>query len=72
MNTDTFKCQDTDTGFVNTMRTSSGFIKQLLMGIMIDINWENRGGDDYDSDDPIQEIILLLITILHFHFVQYH
>merc|ERR1712154_733430 len=30
------QCEDAATGFVNVQRTSSGFIAQLLMGIMMD------------------------------------
>ena len=46
-----YNCEDTATGFVNVQRTSSGFLAQLLMGIMIDIHWMQRGGNDFDEDN---------------------
>ena len=46
-----YNCEDTATGFVNVQRTSSGFLAQLLMGIMIDIHWIQRGGNDFEEND---------------------
>eukprot|EP01084_Bolivina_argentea_P259400 437679_1 len=48
-----YDCEDTATGFVNVMRTSSGFIAQFLMGVMIDINWNARNGNYDDNGNRV-------------------
>lgn len=42
------QCEDTATGFANFQGSAAGFIAQLLMGWMIDWNWNLRG----DTEDP--------------------
>ena len=48
---DYYQCSDIASGVMNTIGCSAGFIMPWIIGIMMDYNWEQRGGQtDIDGD----------------------
>eukprot|EP00483_Globobulimina_turgida_P009518 UN09537 len=42
-----YQCSDTATSFIQSIGMISGFVVPLLIGELLDVNWMQRGGDDY-------------------------
>lgn len=48
-----YGCEETALGVINTLTNMSGFIGQFVIGLLIDLNWDNRNGEKDINGDRI-------------------